>query len=178
MAVGFLLVSAAASFGFVVARGGLTMPAATVAALEPTDSPAAVAAAPTGSPPPTSPAETADAPSADPTPAATPAPTTAPAPEPTPVPTPPPTATPEPTPEPTPPPTPRPTATPQPRYADLEPCRDQPGCWVYTVRSGDSLWAIGERFGHSLDTVYEWNPWTRTRGLRPGAEILLPPPNA
>jgi LysM repeat protein len=46
------------------------------------------------------------------------------------------------------------------------------------VRSGDSLWAIGQRFGHSLDTIYEWNDWTRTRGLRPGAEILLPPPNA
>ncbi len=161
-AIGFLVLSAAASFAFVMARGGLAMPAGSGpgAVAGASASAPAVAAVPSDVATPSVPAVVTTA-----------EPTIAPTPLPTPDPTPPPTPTP--TPSPTPPP---PSPTPQ-AFAELEPCSDQPDCFVYIVQSGDSLWAIGQKFGHSLDTVREWNPWTRTRGLRPGAEILLPPPN-
>jgi len=156
----FLVLAAGAAFGFVLMRGSLMMPAALtsatptslVAAADPTPPPAA-----SPSPTPTRPA----------TPVLTPSVTLAP--------------TPPPTPAATPPPTPRPTRTLEPtnaRYADLDPCPGESGCWIYTVRSGDSLWAIGDSFGHSLETVYEWNPWARTERLRPGAEVRLPPPRS
>jgi hypothetical protein len=157
LALGFLALSAAASFVFVLTRGGLLLPEGTVAGrTEPAATVVAAASEPAPTPLITSP------PPAEPSPP----PTAEPTPDPTPPPTPRPTATPSPS----------PTVPPDPRLADLEPCADQPDCYVYVVQSGDSLWAIGERFGHSLETVREWNPWTVDRGLRPGNEILLPPP--
>jgi hypothetical protein len=160
-AIGFLVLSAAASFAFVISRGGLTMPtgAGPAGVAGASASAPVVAVVPTeGAPTPSTPVAVL---TPEPTIAATPPPTTEPTLPPTPSPTAPPTPTPSPTPS----------------VEGLEPCSDQPDCFVYIVQSGDSLWAIGQRFGHSLETVREWNPWTESRGLRPGAEILLPPPN-
>jgi LysM repeat protein len=145
-ALGILLVSAVASFGFVLARGGLAMPQAP-------DATGAVAAA-TGTPVPTAIAAVATA-----------------SPSPTPEPTP--TATPSPTPVATPAPTPAPSSD---RYALLQPCPDKPDCWIYTVRRGDNLTGIAKYFGIPLQTVRDLNPWTETKGLEPGQELILPPP--
>jgi spore germination protein YaaH len=71
------------------------------------------------------------------------------------------------------------TATPLPssdRYALLEPCRDEPDCWIYTVRQGDNLVSIARYFGVPLEVVTERNPWTETTGLVAGQELRLPPP--
>jgi len=84
---------------------------------------------------------------------------------------------------PSPAPTPSPTvnATPSPRptsdrYALLEPCPNEPDCWIYIVRAGDNLVSIANYFGVSLDRVYDLNPWARTTPLRAGQELVLPPP--
>jgi LysM repeat protein len=152
-----LLASATTSFAFVLARGGLTMPAPAPSSQD------AVAAA-TGTSLPTAVAVVA-------TPDATPSPT----PRPTPSPSPTPTATPAPTPKPTP----APTAKPQPtssRYAYLDPCPSKPNCWIYTIRSGDALYNLARYFGHSIETIYRLNPWTKVRGIQPGDQLILPPP--
>ncbi len=159
-----LVLSAGISFGFVVQRGGIDLPAT------------GAGASPTGL-----------AIIASPTPAATPGPTgvpaspsesLVPAPEATASPTPAPT--PVPTVEPTPSPTAAPTATPQPtsdRYALLTPCTDQADCYTYTVRAGDNLFSIANYFGVPLDTVYAWNPkYANGAGLRAGDQIRMPPP--
>jgi len=154
-AIAILLVSAAASFGFVLARGGLAMP-------QPPRASGAVAGA-TGTPAPTVVAAV---------PTATLAPT----------PTPPPTPTPSPTPLATPTaiPAATPTATPaasvSDRYALLKPCPDKPDCWIYTVRRGDNLTGIAKYFGVPLQTIRDLNPWTETKGLEPGQKLILPPP--
>jgi len=107
-----------------------------------------------------------------------PTPTIVPLPSTTPVPvSPAPSAAPTPSPAPTP----TPTATPLPsptsdRYALLEPCPDQPDCWIYTVRAGDNLSSIANYFGIPLSVVYDLNPELRTQALRPGKEVILPPP--
>jgi hypothetical protein len=156
-----LVLSAGISFGFVVQRGGIDLPAA------------AATAAPTGV-----------AVVATPSPAVTDAPTVAPTASPTPEPTASPTAlpTPEPTPSTTAAPTATPgtTATPEPtsdRYTLLKPCPNRDGCWIYTVRSGDNLFSIAHYFGHSLRTVYAWNPrYAEGARLRSGDQIRMPPP--
>ncbi len=153
-----LVVSATLSFAFVVSRGGLSTPAFAT--------PGPQVAGITGTPTPTS------------TPVATPEPTIAPTPQPTPPPTP--SPTPSPTPPPTPPPTPTPPATPAPqptsdRYQYLTPCPNQPDCWIYVIRRGDALYNLANYFGHSLDTIYRWNPWARN-GIHPGDQLRMPPP--
>jgi LysM repeat protein len=149
-AIAILIVSAVASVGFVLARGGLSLPRAAAAT-------GAVDAA-TGRPSPSAVAAVSTA-----TPAATASPS--PAPSPTPVATP--TATPA------------ATATPiatSDRYALLQPCPDAPDCYVYTVRHGDNLTGIAKYFGVPLDAVRQLNPWTQTKGLEPGQKLRLPPP--
>jgi LysM domain-containing protein len=145
-----LLASASLSFAFVLVRGGLALPL-------PSGSPANAVAGATATPAPTTVAAVL-----------TPAPPTA-----TPVPTPSPTAAPTPAPTPSPTPRPRPTSA---RYAYLERCPNRPNCWIYTIRRGDALSALANYFGHSLETVYRLNPWTKTRGIHPGDQLILPPP--
>ena len=151
IAIALLVVSAGASFAFVLVRGGLngkpssSGPAAAVIA---TPTPRA-AATPTLAP--------ATTPS--PTARATPTPTA--------------TATPRPTPTPTPSVTPRPSSD---RYALLEPCPAKPDCYIYTVRRGDNLSAIAKYFGTTLDVVRRLNPWTQTKGISAGDKLFLPPP--
>jgi len=149
-----LLASASLSFAFVLVRGGLALP-------PPSGSAADGVAGSTGTPAPTTVAAVL-----------TPAPPT-PAPVPTPAPTPAPTLAPTPAPTPAATPTPRPTSE---RYAYLEPCPSRPNCWIYTIRRGDALSALANYFGHSLETIYRLNPWTKTRGIHPGDQLILPPP--
>jgi hypothetical protein len=162
-----LVLAAAASVGFLLVRGGFTMPVASTAPN--------VAVAVT--PPPAS-AGQAILPS--PTPAAS---VTA-SPEPTPAPTPSATAAPTPTVAPTPAPTPRPTPAPTKaaaptsnRYAALDPCPGKKGCWIYTVRRGDNLRSIANWFGIRYETVLDWNPQIHDpTTIRAGDQIRMPPP--
>jgi LysM repeat protein len=161
-----LLVAAiAASFGFLAVRGGMTV---ALASPSPLSSQIAVlprasvvaATGPASAPPATLGPSLQPSPSSSPVAAESPVPSATPAPTPTPAP-------------PTPRPTPRPTSD---RYALLEPCPSTPNCWIYTVRAGDNLVSIAHWFGVPLDTVYAWNPWARTTGLRAGQQLRLPPP--
>lgn len=179
-----LVLSAGISFGYVVQRGGLDMPAIaesgtpTPEALvtPPTEPPADV---PSGG----APGASASAPEATPTVEVTPSPTALPTAEPTTKPTATltaePTTKPTPTAEPTARPTPRPkpTATPRSdRYKLLVKCPDRNGCWIYRIRSGDNLFSIANYFGHSLKTIYTWNPQYPGARLKVGGEIRMPPP--
>lgn len=162
-----LVAAAAASVGFLLVRGGLSVPTASSA-------PGNVAAI-TGSPAPSSALAVIDSPSpvpptteptASPTPAPTASPTTAPTPSPTATPTTAPTAA--------------PTATPPPtsdRYKLLEPCPGEPDCWIYTVRAGDNFVSIVKWFGVPYDTVLKMNPEIGDpTTIRTGDKIRMPPP--
>jgi LysM repeat protein len=157
-ALALLAAAFSASVMFMVARGGLELPAAA----GPNASPAAsvIAEAPSLAPS----LEPSVAPTATPSPAASTSPTPMPSP----------TQTPGPTPSPTPIPTPTPSLT-SARYALLKPCPDKPDCWIYRVRSGDNLFSIANYFGVPLATVKRLNPWT-ANGLRAGRDLILPPP--
>ena len=67
---------------------------------------------------------------------------------------------------------PRPTSD---RYALLTACPDKPDCWLYRVRAGDNLFSIANYFGVPLAKVKALNPWT-ANGLRAGRDLILPPP--
>lgn len=164
-----LVLSAGISFGFVLQRGGIDLPV-----VEGRATPSAVAAVATPTIEPTGAATISPAPSPTPGPApsATPEITPSPTPQPTTAPTPPPTTVPTPSP------TRRPVATPAPdRYAYLVPCPDKSGCFVYTVRRGNSMWSISNYFEIPLSTLYAWNPsYANGTGLRVGDLIRMPPP--
>ena len=177
-----LVLSAGISFGFVVQRGGIAMPV-----VGESSSPSAVAAVATASPEeseepvateePVEPSASVEAvsPSLEATPSTAPTaePTLAPTPSPEPTLAP----TPEPTLAPTPKPTAKPTATPtSARYKLLTPCPDKKNCYIYKVRSGDNLFSIAKYFGHSLSTIYAWNPQYPEARLRVGDPIRMPPP--
>ena len=127
-----LFVAACAVFAvtFVAARGGLSMP------LAPTAPPIAQASqAPSiGAPPTAGPTE---APTSSP--AVTAVPTVGPTVAPTQAPTPTPAGTPDP-------------------LAALPGCPDQPGCYEYLIERGDTLNAIANRFGVSVEVVLALNP--------------------
>lgn len=151
-----LVLSATASVGFLLMRGGLAL------AL-PSPSPDGSQAAVVTSPSPT------------PTRSLLPSPTGTPRPSPSPTPTP--SPTPEPTIER---PTPAPTATATPRsdrYAVLVACPDAPDCWIYTVRAGDNFQSIVNWFGVPYDTVIAMNPGLGDPStIHVGDRIRMPPP--
>ncbi len=166
-AVAGALVVLAASFGlsvaFVLANGGLDLPAAAHAPRGSSD----LAAAPTATVTVTPSVAPTGAPSVlvspEPTPSAiepTPAPSLAATPRPTIVP-------------PTIAPTPGPSSN---RYELLTACPDTPDCWVYVIREGDNLFSIAKYFGVQLKTVEERNPSTKTTQLVAGEKLLLPTP--
>lgn len=129
LAAAFVAVCALASIGFVAARGGLALPLAS-----PTSPPVAVASP--------SPSASEAVASQMPSPAAPTDSPAAPGPSPTSGPTQPPTGA---------------TPTPDPLTA-LPPCPDHPGCYVYTVRRGDTLGRIAERFSVPYEVVRALNP--------------------
>src|SRR5512143_1394507 len=155
-----LAASFALSVAFVLANGGLDLPAAqrpsgssSIAGGAPTPSPAssstAVAEASVPPPGPSSPA------TATPT-TSTPATPTA-------------TATARPAPS-------RSARPSSNRYDLLTKCPDAPDCWIYVVRQGDNLFSIARYFGVPLSVVQERNPWTKTTQLVAGQQLLPPPP--
>jgi LysM domain len=158
-----LVAASAASVGFLLVRGGLSIPTASIA-------PGNVAAV-TGSPSPTSavvvietptPIRPTAAPTATPPPTAAATPSVAPTPVPTTAPTPAPT------------PTPGRTSS---RYAVLDPCPSTPDCWIYTVRSGDNFVSIVNWFGVPYETVLNMNPGIGDpTTIRAGDKIRMPPP--
>ena len=182
-----LVLSAGISFGFVVQRGGIELPAAAPA---PTSTAIALAPSPTDEPtleptvePTLEPTQAASVEASSAAPSPEPTPTVEPSPSPTPEPTPSPTLEPTtapaatPTTAPTEEPTPKPTKKPSSdRYKLLDPCPDKPKCWIYVVRSGDNLYSIAHYFGIPLSVIYDWNPRYPGARLRVGDEIRMPPP--
>lgn len=61
------------------------------------------------------------------------------------------------------------------RYAILDPCPDATGCWLYVVRSGDTLSGIAKRYGLTVEQILSDNP-TLSGGLYTGTQIRLIPP--
>lgn len=129
-ASGFVAICALVSVAFVAARGGLELPLASASA-----PPVAVA---TDAPP------TPTAPPSGPPPSARPSPE-------------PPSPSAGASEPPPPSPSPGPTATPDPLTA-LPACPEHPGCYVYTVRRGDTLGRIADRYAIPLTTVIALNP--------------------
>lgn len=165
VAGGILVVALVVAFAFTTLRGGLALPSG-----EPGVGDVAGGSSPPG-----------------PTTPLTPVPTAVPTVVPTPTPTPEPTATPTPAPEPTPTPTStsEPTATPTPAvslppaYVGLEPCSDRPDCYLYRIRSGDTLTAIAGRFGITLKALREANPEIEDPSLiHVGDTIRIPLPTS
>jgi LysM repeat protein len=144
-----LAASFALSVAFVLANGGLDLPAAQ----RPSNSSSAVAEA-------SSPAATSTALAGQSIPPASPAPGSS-------------TPTATPTTRPTPAATPRSSSN---RYDLLTACPDTPDCWIYVVRQGDNLFSIARYFGVPLGVVEERNPWTKDTQLVAGQKLLLPPP--
>ena len=158
-----LALSAGISFGFVIQRGGIDLPAA---ALLPSAGTAAVPGSLASGSAPARPSPSDIAPGAIDSPSAPPA-TRSPSPSPAPVST----LSPKPAP------TPVSGGVPSPdRMAVIKPCPGQPDCWVYSVRAGDNLWSIAHWFGVPLDTVYAWNPTVKQTGIHPGTPLKIPTP--
>lgn len=160
-----LAASFALSVAFVLANGGLDLPAA---AQTPGGSSDLAAGAPTATRTETVTPSVAPtiAPTIAPSAIASPGPTSTTAP-----------ATPAPSlsasPQPTTASTPHPSSN---RYDLLTACPDTPDCWVYLVRQGDNLFSIAKYFGVPLNVVEERNPWTNTTQLVAGQKLLLPTP--
>ena len=60
-------------------------------------------------------------------------------------------------------------------FVRLDPCPDQPGCFLYTVVAGDSLEEIAVRYGLTIRAIRDQNPGM-PRPLRVGQVIELPRP--
>lgn len=148
LAAAFATLCAGVSIAFVAARGGLEVPSlagASNAVAAASASPAPTeAAAPTRSPEPSAAASPAASPSLAPTPLAT-----APAASPT------------------------PAGTPD-SLAVLPGCPGHPGCYLYTVRRGDTLGTISDRWAIGLSIVEALNPEIRDPStIVPGQTVYL-----
>ncbi len=155
VAGGILAIALVVAFAFTTLRGGLALPSGGPGTGD--------VAAGSSAPGPTTP----------PTPVPTVAPTPTPEPTATPAPTPPPTATPGPTATPT------PAPSLPPAFIGLEPCSDRPDCYLYRIRSGDTLTAIAGRFAITLKALREANPEIEDPSLiHVGDTIRIPLPTS
>lgn len=132
----FVAACAMAAITFVASRGGLQMPIAVSGSAVAVAS-SGPAAASTGALPSTA---ATSAPSASPGAVATPAVTAAPTPEPVETHTT------------------TPTPTPFDLLFALPPCPDQPGCYEYLIKRGDSLSGVASRYAIPVSTVLALNP--------------------
>jgi len=154
-----LAAALAASFGFLIVRGGFDVPVASPAASQ-------VAAAPTSSPVPSAAASPSLAASSSPIPSQAASPSPSPSSP----------ASPAPTPVPTPRPTPSPTGGPtSDRLALLTRCPSTPDCWIYTIRAGDNLRSIAHWFGVSYSRMLAMNPGLRIP-IHAGDKLRMPTP--
>jgi LysM repeat protein len=153
VAVGILGVAVVVALAFTSIRGGLALPGASASAVA------------VGSPSPT-------VASPLPTPSASPSPSPSP------------TATPSASPSPSPTPTATASASQSPSaslpaaYAGLKPCPDQPDCYRYRVRPGDSLTGIAAKFGITLVALKAANPEIKNPSLLHVGDVIripLPP---
>ena len=150
-----LVVALVVAFAFISIRGGLALPAGELAA----ESAVASAGGPVSSPPPSVSSSPSQSPS--PSPAGTPSPSPAGAPSIAPVGTPAATAAALPT-----------------AYAGLDPCPDRPNCYLYRVRSGDTMTSIARHFGITPQALRAANPEISDPNLLHVGDILrvpLPP---
>ncbi|NLW55456.1 MAG: LysM peptidoglycan-binding domain-containing protein, partial [Firmicutes bacterium] len=53
-----------------------------------------------------------------------------------------------------------------------------PGGFLYTVRPGDSLFSIANRFGIPLDCLRRFNPQVSGDQIFPGQVLCIPPASA
>ena len=150
-----VVLAIAASFGFLVVRGGFDLPSASPGGSQ-------FAIVPPSPSAPTESSTVAPSPSVTPNPTSSPSPSLATSPTPSAAPTPAPTARP----------TPAPTSD---RYAVLTRCPSTPNCWIYTVRSGDNLQSIANWFGVSLDSIRAMTPGLTTP-IHAGDKLRMPPP--
>lgn len=60
-------------------------------------------------------------------------------------------------------------------YTRLDPCPETPGCWLYVVRSGDSIAEIAVDFGITTEAILALNP-DLPRPIQPGQVLRLPEP--
>lgn len=148
VALGILVAALVIAFVFTSYRGGLTLPGAVP-----------------------DPGSNGPSPAVSPSQAVSPSPTPGPSP----------TATPSPSPSPAPSATPAPSGTPEPSvppaFVGLKPCPDAPDCYLYRVRSGDTLTGIAEHFGVTKAAVQELNPEiTNPSLIHVGDMIRIPLP--
>ncbi len=143
-----LLAALAVAFAFLSIRGGLALPAGELA----TESAVASAGGPVASPPPPSvslPPSQSPSPSPAGTPSLSPAGTPAAS-----------------------------SAALPTAYAGLDPCPDRPNCYVYRVRSGDTMTSIARHFGITPQALRAANPEISDPNLLHVGDILrvpLPP---
>ena len=55
-------------------------------------------------------------------------------------------------------------------------CPDEPDCWIYRVRAGDTLTGIANFFGVPLARILDMNEGLQPRLLRVGQQIRIPTP--
>src|SRR5439155_5181992 len=81
------------------------------------------------------------------------------------------------TPAPTSPTTGLPTPPPGSPYASLAPCPNGQACYLYIVKSGDTLSGIAGRFGTTVSAIRALNPSVANTSLiHIGQTLKLPPP--
>ncbi len=70
-----------------------------------------------------------------------------------------------------------PTLPPGSPYASLAPCPGSEACYLYTVKSGDTLSGIASRFGTTVAAIRELNPSVaNTSIIHVGTTLKIPPP--
>ncbi len=91
------------------------------------------------------------------------------------------TSTPTPSPTPVESPTPSPVASPTPSvslpaaYAGLKPCSDRSRCYLYRIRSGDSLTKVADRLGVTLAAIKAINPAIKDPSLIHVGDVIRVP---